>query len=200
MTRLALNKTELARKKRELATYRRFLPSLDLKRRQLLEERSRARADLAELERQRAALREEAGRNIPMLSNRRISVEGLVTVRDVQLGEANIVGVCVPVFESVDFTVEPYGLLSKPHWVDAVVEMLKRAAELQLREQVARERLERLEAGLKKVTQRVNLFEKVLIPRAEAAIRTIQVGLADIERASVVRSKIAKRKHAESWS
>jgi len=200
MTRLALNKTELARKKRELATYRRFLPSLDLKRRQLLEERSRARADLAELERQRAALREEAGRNIPMLSNRRISVEGLVTVRDVQLGEANIVGVCVPVFESVDFTVEPYGLLSKPHWVDAVVEMLKRAAELQLREQVARERLERLEAGLKKVTQRVNLFEKVLIPRAEAAIRAIQVGLADIERASVVRSKIAKRKHAESWS
>jgi len=200
MTRLALNKTELARKKRELATYRRFLPSLDLKRRQLLEERSRARADLAELERQRAALRDEAGRNIPMLSNRRISVEGLVTVRDVQLGEANIVGVCVPVFESVDFTVEPYGLLSKPHWVDAVVEMLKRAAELQLREQVARERLERLEAGLKKVTQRVNLFEKVLIPRAEAAIRTIQVGLADIERASVVRSKIAKRKHAESWS
>jgi len=200
MTRLALNKTELARKKRELATYRRFLPSLDLKRRQLLEERSRARADLAELERQRAALREEAGRNIPMLSNRRISVEGLVTVRDVQLGEANIVGVCVPVFESVDVAVEPYGLLSKPHWVDAVVEMLKRAAELQLREQVARERLERLEAGLKKVTQRVNLFEKVLIPRAEAAIRTIQVGLADIERASVVRSKIAKRKHAESWS
>jgi len=200
MTRLALNKTELARKKRELATYRRFLPSLDLKRRQLLEERSRARADLAELERQRAALRDEAGRNIPMLSNRRISVEGLVTVRDVQLGEANIVGVCVPVFESVDFAVEPYGLLSKPHWVDAVVEMLKRAAELQLREQVARERLERLEAGLKKVTQRVNLFEKVLIPRAEAAIRTIQVGLADIERASVVRSKIAKRKHAESWS
>jgi len=200
MTRLALNKTELARKKRELATYRRFLPSLDLKRRQLLEERSRARADLAELERQRAALREEAGRNIPMLSNRRISVGGLVTVRDVQLGEANIVGVCVPVFESVDFTVEPYGLLSKPHWVDAVVEMLKRAAELQLREQVARERLERLEAGLKKVTQRVNLFEKVLIPRAEAAIRAIQVGLADIERASVVRSKIAKRKHAESWS
>jgi len=200
MTRLALNKTELAKKKRELATYRRFLPSLDLKRRQLLEERSRARADLAELERQRAALREEAGRNIPMLSNRRISVEGLVTVRDVQLGEANIVGVCVPVFESVDFTVEPYGLLSKPHWVDAVVEMLKRAAELQLREQVARERLERLEAGLKKVTQRVNLFEKVLIPRAEAAIRAIQVGLADIERASVVRSKIAKRKHAESWS
>jgi len=200
MTRLALNKTELARKKRELATYRRFLPSLDLKRRQLLEERSRARADLAELERQRAALRDEAGRNIPMLSNRRISVEGLVTVRDVQLGEANIVGVCVPVFEGVDFTVEPYGLLSKPHWVDAVVEMLKRAAELQLREQVARERLERLEAGLKKVTQRVNLFEKVLIPRAEAAIRTIQVGLADIERASVVRSKIAKRKHAESWS
>jgi len=200
MTRLALNKTELAKKKRELATYRRFLPSLDLKRKQLLAERSKARADLAELERQRADLRDELGRNIPMLSNRRISVEGLVAVKDVQLGEANIVGVCVPVFEKVEFSVEPYGLLSKPHWVDAMVEMLKKALEIQLREQVARERLTRLDEGLKKVTQRVNLFEKVLIPRAEAAIRTIQVGLADMERASVVRSKIAKRKHAESWS
>jgi len=200
MTRLALNKTELAKKKRELATYRRFLPSLDLKRKQLLAERSKARADLAELERQRADLRDELGRNIPMLSNRRISVEGLVAVKDVQLGEANIVGVCVPVFEKVEFSVEPYGLLSKPHWVDAMVEMLKKALEIQLREQVARERLTRLDEGLKKVTQRMNLFEKVLIPRAEAAIRTIQVGLADMERASVVRSKIAKRKHAESWS
>jgi len=200
MTRLALNKTELANKKRELATYRRFLPSLDLKRKQLLAERSKARADLAELERQRADLRDELGRNIPMLSNRRITVEGLVAVKDVRLGEANIVGVRVPVFEGVDFTVEPYGLLSKPHWVDAVVDMLQEAAELQLREQVARERVARLEEGLKKVTQRVNLFEKVLIPRAQSAIRSIQVGLADIERASVVRSKIAKRKHAERWS
>ncbi len=200
MTRLALNKTELAKKKRELSTYRRFLPSLDLKRKQLLAERSKARADLAELKHQLAEQRDALGRTMPMLSNRRIAVEALVAIREVRLGEANIVGVRVPVFLGVQFAVESYGLLSKPHWVDAVVDMLKRAVELRLREQVARERLERLEEGLKKVTQRVNLFEKVLIPRAEAAIRMIQVGLADIERASVVRSKIAKRKHAESWS
>jgi V/A-type H+-transporting ATPase subunit D len=46
------------------------------------------------------------------------------------------------------------------------------------------------------VTQRVNLFEKVLIPRARKSIQRIRVYLSDEERAAVVRSKIAKRKQA----
>ena len=53
-----------------------------------------------------------------------------------------------------------------------------------------------LDAALRKVTQRVNLFEKVLIPRARDNIRRIRIYLGDAERAAVVRSKIAKRKRA----
>ena len=49
---------------------------------------------------------------------------------------------------------------------------------------------------MRKVTQRVNLFEKVLIPRTREQIRRIRIYLSDAERAAVVRSKIAKRKHA----
>jgi V/A-type H+-transporting ATPase subunit D len=45
-----------------------------------------------------------------------------------------------------------------------------------------------------KVTQRVNLFDKVLIPQAEANIRRILVYLGDAERAAVVGAKIAKGK------
>jgi V/A-type H+-transporting ATPase subunit D len=84
--------------------------------------------------------------------------------------------------------------MGKPHWVDRVVEDLKRVVELRLRQQVERQRLRLLEAGVKKVTQRVNLFDKVLIPRARGNIKRIKIFLGDAERASVINSKLAKAK------
>jgi V/A-type H+-transporting ATPase subunit D len=53
-------------------------------------------------------------------------------------------------------------------------------------------RLELLASSAKVVSQRVNLFEKVLIPKTEANIQRIRVSLSDAERASIVRAKIAK--------
>ncbi|MCK5553153.1 MAG: V-type ATP synthase subunit D, partial [Deltaproteobacteria bacterium] len=52
-----------------------------------------------------------------------------------------------------------------------------------------------LERELTKIVQRVNLFEKVLIPAAKENIKYIQTFLADSERAAVVRSKITKAMH-----
>jgi V/A-type H+-transporting ATPase subunit D len=63
-----------------------------------------------------------------------------------------------------------------------------------IRIQVARRRVDALEQAERIVTQRYNLFDKVLIPRARQNIRNISIYLADAERAGVVNSKIAKRK------
>jgi len=65
-----------------------------------------------------------------------------------------------------------------------------------VRLQVEQERLRRLERAVKRVTQRVNLFDKVLIPRTRENIRRIHIHLADGERSAVVRAKLAKRKQA----
>ena len=59
---------------------------------------------------------------------------------------------------------------------------------------MADQRLERLREAERTVTQRFNLFDKVLIPRTRGTIKTIAIYLADAERAGVVNSKIAKRK------
>lgn len=196
MARLPLNKATLSRKKRDLATYERFLPSLDLKRKQLLAERNKARRRLQEIEDERGKLREAIAADLPMLANTGVDLDGLVRVSSVQLGQANIVGVRVPTFEDITLTTRAYSELGKPHWVDRVVERLKRALTLQIREQIQRERLRRLQEGLTKVTQRVNLFEKVLIPRTKNEIRQIDIALQDAQRAAVVRAKVAKRKAA----
>ncbi|MDH3241946.1 MAG: V-type ATP synthase subunit D [Alphaproteobacteria bacterium] len=195
MTKLAFNKSSLSERKRDLDIYARFLPPLDLKRRQILIERNRARAALEAVKGRLEERMAGVGELIPMLSNRNISLDQLIEVAAARVGQQNLVGVTLPVFESVDFSVRPYGFLAKPHWVDRVVEELRECSALHLERQVMEERLRRLEQAAKKLTQRVNLFDKVLIPRTKAEIREIEIYLSDAERAEVVRSKMAKKKH-----
>jgi V/A-type H+-transporting ATPase subunit D len=72
---------------------------------------------------------------------------------------------------------------------------LQQVATLRLKLQVERERVERLRMAARKVTQRVNLFEKILIPTAQENIKRIRIALSDEERSAVIRSKLAKKKH-----
>jgi len=72
--------------------------------------------------------------------------------------------------------------------------LLRQTMELRIRVQVERRRLDLLEVGVRKITQRVNLFEKVLIPRTRKSIRRIRIYLSDTERAGVVQAKISKKK------
>lgn len=198
MARTPLNKAELARKKRQLATYQRFLPSLDMKRKQLMAERQRARRRLEETRAALEDVNQRVAKQLPMLADEQVEVEGLVRVREVQLGTQNVVGVSLPVLRETTFEVAGYGYLAKPHWVDRAVELLQERLRQQVAERVAAERLDRLERALKTVTQRVNLFDKVLIPQTQDEIKQIQIALGDAERAGVVRAKIAKRKRAEA--
>jgi V/A-type H+-transporting ATPase subunit D len=117
-----------------------------------------------------------------------------VTIAALEIGEENLMGTRLPILQSLSFRVSPYGVLTRPFWVDALVTVLQQAMEQTIRTQVARRRVDALEQAERIVTQRYNLFDKVLIPRARQNIRKISIYLADAERAGVVNSKIAKRK------
>ena len=196
MARLALNKSSLSRQQSQLKTFERFLPSLDLKRRQLLAERNKARIALQRTREAIAQFTVDVGERLPMLSNNEIALRGLVRLTGVNLTEENIVGTRLPVLAGIAVEVRAYPLMARPHWVDAVVRELRVVLELRVRAQVEERRLALLEAAVKTITQRVNLFEKVLIPRARGNIKRIRIYLSDAERAGVVNSKIAKRKRA----
>ena len=197
MARVPLSKSQLAREKANLASYNRYLPALDLKRQQLMAERNRARQALASLREELKAQVETVGTDIPMLAERRIDLKGLARLKSVRLGTQNVAGVRLPIVESVEVRIAPYSPLVRPHWVDAVAERLREAIRLRVELQVAEHRIAALDAALTKVTQRVNLFEKVLTPEAKENIRRILVYLGDAERAAVVGAKLAKRKREE---
>lgn len=194
MARLPLTKASLTKEKALLRTFHDVLPSLDMKRRQIGSEREKARRQLAEATRQAAAIEPDVAARLPMVANEAIPLQDLVAISSLEIGEENLMGTRLPVLRRLEFRVSPYGVLTRPFWVDALVVVLKAALEAEIHLQVARRRLERLEAAERIITQRYNLFDKVLIPRARTNIRRISIYLADAERAGVVNSKIAKRK------
>jgi V/A-type H+-transporting ATPase subunit D len=192
MARLSLNKSTLSELVKQLKTYQSFLPSLDLKRRQLLSEKEKARKELRELDHRAAALHPMVEKQIPMLGYTHVDVRGIVRVTKAEIVEENVMGIRLPKLEHIEIKVSEYPFLAKPHWVDRVVRLLQQAIEIRMHRQVMERRLELLASAAKVVSQRVNLFEKVLIPKTEANIQRIRVALSDSERGSIVRAKIAK--------
>jgi V/A-type H+-transporting ATPase subunit D len=200
---LALNKTTLKQQRDQLKTFKRFLPSLDLKRQQLLAALKQVRKERDEIHATYIECQTRVERLYPLLGSSTVATRNLaslVRIRSVKIAQQNMLGTTLPVAEEVEFDVANYSRLVTPFWVDLLVENLQQLATLNVKFQVFDERVAILDAAARKITQRVNLFEKVLIPQADSNIRKIVIFLSDQERAAVVRSKIAKSKNAEMRS
>ncbi|MCP5119011.1 MAG: V-type ATP synthase subunit D [bacterium] len=194
MAKMALNKSSLTKERTNLRLYQRLLPSLELKRQQLMGELARARGELSQIREELEIFESGIADQIPMMADREIDVGGLVKIKSVEIGEVSVVGVRVPVLSELNTTVADYSFLAKPHWVDALVDRLHQTTELRLKVQVAEEKVRRLEVAVRRTTQRVNLFDKIMIPAAKKNIKRIMIYLGDLERSAVVRSKLAKKK------
>ena len=133
---------------------------------------------------------------LPILGSTPMKLSGLVSVRRVDITDEHLLGLRLPMLRAVEFDEKPYSILSTPFWLDELVACIKDVATYRLRLQVYRARVSRMEGAVRRVSQRVNLFEKVLIPNARRDIARIKIFLSDIERAAVVTSKIAKAKRA----
>lgn len=193
MPRLALNKASLTRESKRLRTFERFLPSLDLKRRQLIAERRKAARLLVTTRQQIESVEKSVAAELPMLANHG-ALRHLVRIASIEIDEENLLGARLPRLSRVDRETHDYPLIGSAHWVDRLIKQLSLGLELHVRLQVEAERAARLEQAVRKVTQRVNLFEKVLIPRTRANIKRISIYLSDAERAAVVTAKIARAK------
>jgi V/A-type H+-transporting ATPase subunit D len=194
MAKLKLSKHELHEQQEQLKLYRRLLPSLDLKRRQLSIEVQKAREEYTAAQSAVDALETQIGEELPMLADEEFRLGGLVQMNSFNVIEQNVVGVKLPFLDSVDCAVADYSMLATPPWVDALVQRLKDATEQRMRAEIADQRRNILQTAVRRITQRVNLFEKILIPTAIQNIQKIRIFLGDAERAAVVTSKLAKKK------
>jgi V/A-type H+-transporting ATPase subunit D len=102
----------------------------------------------------------------------------------------------VPEFDEMVYKDFLYSLFATPPWLDKAVAVLRRlvAVREELKVLLTKETL--LKEELRTTTQRVNLFEKKLIPELRENIRKIKIFLGDEETAAVGRAKLAKGKLA----
>ena len=196
MARIKLTKNELKVQKDALKMYRRYLPTLTLKKQQLQVEIYAIRSKAAAVRKEREVLEKGFDDWIAVFSEQNAFPDHVVTVSNIRKGEGNIAGVTIPTFEGADFTRGDYDLYETPLWVDIAAYHMEKALSLDLEAEVLEEQVRLLEAELHATSQRVNLFEKVKIPETEENIRKISIYLADQQVNAVVRSKIAKRKIA----
>jgi V/A-type H+-transporting ATPase subunit D len=196
MATLSLNKSSLQQQRGKLGLFERFLPSLDLKRQQLTAEYKKSVQVLAEAEQGAGKASRSLTGLLPILGSATMKLSGLVRIRRIDIGEEDVLGVRLPALKSVEFVTADYSLLATPFWIDDLVTCLKEVATYRIRLHVYRERAARMQSAVRRITQRVNLFDKVLIPNAKRDIARIQIFLSDVGRAAVVTSKIAKGKRA----
>jgi len=196
LAKIKLTKNELKVQKDALKMYRRYLPTLTLKKQQLQSEirtiEARARAVRREKEELERGFRDW----IAVFSEKDAFPAGVVTVSNIRKGCGNIAGVAIPTFEGADFARGDYDLYATPLWVDLAANHMEKAILLDLEAEVFDEQVRLLEEELRTTSQRVNLFEKVKIPETEANIKKISIYMADQQVSAVVRSKISKRKIA----
>ena len=197
MAKIKLTKNELKNQKDALKMYRRYLPTLTLKKQQLQSEirtiEDKAKAIRKERENLEFGFREW----IAVFSETQAFAKDLISVSNIRKGKGNIAGVDIPTFAGVDFKREDYDLYETPLWVDIAANHMERAIALDLEAEVLDEQVRLLETELRATSQKVNLFEKVKIPETEKNIKKISIYMADQQVSAVVRSKISKRKIAQ---
>lgn len=125
-------------------------------------------------------------------------ISGLVKVRSVNTSVANVAGVTIPTFESIETEVKEVDMWETPAWVDSAVDTATRILSLQCERAIYEEQRRLITEELHQTSQRVNLFEKVKIPECKEAIRIIKIALGDEQTAAVTRGKIAKGRVPES--
>ncbi len=196
MAKIKLTKNELKIQKDFLKMYRRYLPTLTLKKQQLQAEIRTIEAKAQAVRKERAELEKGFASWIAVFSEYDAFPDGIITVSNIRKGTGNIAGVSIPVYEGADFARADYDLYETPLWVDLAANHMEKAMSLDLEAEVLDEQVRLLEQELRSTSQRVNLFEKVKIPETEENIRKISIYLADQQVSAVVRSKISKRKIA----
>lgn len=195
---IKLTKTELRTQQHHFQQLNKYLPTLQLKKMLLQVEVNQAEQEIDQMHETFNVL-EEKIRNYCALFTDQNSFDLFLSVKvlEVQKQTHNIAGIDIPVFEKVIFQPNPYFLFDTPVWVDGAVVDLQKLIEIRENIRILEEKKAALEHELHDVSVRVNLFEKVLIPRALEKIRKIKIFLGDQQLAAICQAKVAKQKILE---
>lgn len=195
MAELKLTKTELRNQQNRLIQLSRYLPTLQLKKALLQTEVSQARHALHKIQ------EESTKREGKITSYASLFTQDVLLLMKKSIVQTvyeksfeNIAGAELPKLDKLEYKLAPYDLFDTPAWFEEASLDVMEMKKLKIEEGISKARLAILEKELREVSIRVNLFEKVLIPRAQSNIKKIKIFLGDLQLAAVSQAKVAKSK------
>lgn len=196
MAKIKYTKNELKAQRDALTRFRRYLPTLQLKKQQLQMELRGLEAQIAAKRGEEEKARADLASWVKLFSES-FDFSPYIQVKEIARSFGNIAGVAIPIFGNISFVEETPDLFETPAWVDSGTELLRQLIRLRVERQIIEEQHRLLSEELRTTSQRVNLFEKVKIPECRENIRVIRIFMGDQQTAAVARSKIAKGKSVE---
>jgi len=195
MAQIRLTKTELRSEQVKLAQLQKYLPTLQLKKSLLQAEVNQAMAELEKMQCMWEEVENTLQDYAQLFSDRSMrDFFPSVKIIDVRTQQENIAGVEIPIFCEVHFADATYSLFDTPVWFETVMKTVQQLLTLQEKARVMQERKDALARELREVSIRVNLFEKILIPRSMGNIKRIKIFLGDQQLAAVAQAKVSKKK------
>jgi V/A-type H+/Na+-transporting ATPase subunit D len=195
MTQIKLTKNELRDQEMKLHQLSRYLPTLQLKKVLIQTQVTEARYQVHELMQKLEAKKNEIAPYATLLKYR-LPPDTLhfAQVKEIHKHYENIAGADVPVFDEASFPDLTYNLFDTPLWLEGMIFGIRALSTIRAKIITAEEKKLILEKEFREVSIRVNLFEKVLIPRCEKNIKSIKIFLGDLSIASIGQAKVAKDK------
>lgn len=195
MAEIKLTKNELKDQRYKLSQLQRYLPTLQLKKALLQIEVTGAAMEIEDLMVSFQKKKEQNESFQSLLTDPEAThlFEG-TSIIDVEKRIENIAGTDIPQFEAVVFAPFVYSLFDTPLWIDDAIRSLRELLIIKEKIKVVEEKKSILDKELRDVSIRVNLFEKVMIPRIKENIKKIRVFLGDQQLAAVAQAKVAKEK------
>lgn len=195
MSMLRLTKNELRNQQSRLIQLRRYLPTLQLKKALLQYEVNHVYHEINHLNEDFAVLKVKVDAFYQFFIDKtNLNLESFAEVQHVDKRYENIAGIEIPIFQKIVFSEPEYYLFDTPVWTESAVDLLRMLVIAREKINVAQEKKRALEKELREVSIRVNLFEKILIPRSIENIRKIRIFLGDQQLAAVAQAKVAKSK------
>lgn len=199
MGKVKNTKTELKAQRDALKRYRRYLPTLLLKKQQLQMEIRQVEQRVTEKRAEEEAARGALADWVKLYSDP-LDYLSWLKVEAIDVEPGNIAGVAVRALREIRFQRTTPDLWATPAWLDEGLATLEQLFRLRIERRLLEEQLRLLAEELRTTSQRVNLFEKVKIPECSENIRRIRIFLGDENTSAVVRSKIAKDKSIKKAS
>lgn len=198
MSNIKYTKTELRAQQIKLSQLEKYLPTLQLKKAMIQLEINQVVAELEKKQIEMNTFEERMyGYQQLLTDSDAESLFHALQIVSINKRFENIAGIEIPIFEKIVFAESSYFLFDTPYWLESGIQGGQNLIETREKISILHEQKKLLEKELREVSIRVNLFEKIMIPRTKENIKKVKIFLGDLQLAAVAQAKVSKRKILE---